>query len=298
MKRQLIIYDFEVVRSGFWCVTFALPEENKIVQIWDDRDELREFYEAHRTDVFCGFNVKHYDKWIFAGILAGFDPWKINEWIITEKRQGFEFSDALNFFPIITFDTMAGYRTSLKELEGHMGVSIEESKVDFNTLRPLTEDEIEDMLFYNKHDVLQTMQLMLERHLTGDTNDFMPKLALINRFKKPIEWLSKTSANLTESILGCVRQEHDDMWDFDIPDTLDIDKYRAVLNWYKNPENHYEDAFLAVTVAGLPTVFRWGGVHGCPDEPMMYEGELLDIDVTFMKHWGYSNALNVYQRCA
>lgn len=261
MKRELIILDFEVFKS-FWCVTFAQPFSNKITQIWNDRKALVDFHAEHVHDIWCGFNIKHYDQWIFKAILADFNPWHMNEWIITQGRQGFEFSDALRYFPLIIFDTMAGYRNSLKEIEGFLGQDIEETKVDFRLMRPLTDEEIEDVLKYNLHDVLMTAEVMAERHLTKDPNDFLPKLVLINTFHKPIEWLSKTSASLTEHILGAVKQEFDDEWDLQIPDCLEIDKYRFVLDWYRNPENHHDSAYLDCIIAGMACRFGWGGMHG------------------------------------
>lgn len=261
MERKLICMDYEVF-AEFWCVTFAIPQDNRIVQIWDSREDLIEFYEAHCNDVFVGFNIKNYDQWIMKCILAGLDPWKMNEWIITQGRQGWEFSDVLRYYRLIIFDVMSGYRNSLKLLEGFMGDSIEETKVDFRTMRKLTDEEIEDVLFYNAHDVTECLEVMLQRHLTKDPNDFLPKLVLINRFNKPIDWLSKTSASLTEAILGATKQEFNDEWDLQIPDTLSIKKYRFVLDWYLDPKNRNPDAFLECKVAGMDCKFAWGGMHG------------------------------------
>ena len=90
----ILFYDFEVFKHD-WLVVFINPgarEENVIV---NDSGKLREFYEAHKEDIFVGYNSRHYDQYIFKGILAGFDPKEINDWIIVEDRKGWEFSDGL-----------------------------------------------------------------------------------------------------------------------------------------------------------------------------------------------------------
>ena len=49
---------------------------------------------------------------------------------------------------------------SLKAIEGHLRMDIRESEVDFTLVRPLTEEELEETVFYCKHDVDATAKLV------------------------------------------------------------------------------------------------------------------------------------------
>lgn len=277
MKRQLIFLDFEVF-AQFWCVTFALPYENRIVQIWNDRIEFLRFYNEHKDDVYVGYNIKGYDQWIFKCLVAGFDPYSMNNHIIVYGKQGWTFSDVLRKIRLNIFDVITSFR-SLKELEGFMLDDIRESKVDFRIERELTDEEIEEVLFYNRHDVLETMNVFEQNHLLKRPNDMSPLLHLLNMYHLPISSISKTSAQLTTEILGADRQEYNDEWDLQIPDTLDIKKYKFVLDWYNNPLNRSDDAYLECEIAGMKCVFGWGGVHGGIDGIIVQNRAIIDADV-------------------
>lgn len=276
-KRQLIFLDFEVFEK-FWCVTLALPYENRIVQIWNDRDEFVRFYKEHQDDVYVGYNIKMYDSWVFKAILAGFDPWDMNKHIIVYKKNGWTFSDVLRKFPLNVFDVLSAFR-SLKEYEGFMLDDIRETTVDFNIARELTEKEIEEVLFYNRHDVLETMEVFRNNHLLKKPNDLSPLLHLLNMYHLPISNISKTNAQLTTAILGAERQEYSDEWDLQIPDTLKISKYRFILDWYLNPKNRYDDAYLECEIAGMQCSFGWGGVHGGLNGIIIQNRTIIDADV-------------------
>lgn len=278
MKRQLIFLDFEVF-AQFWCVTFALPYENRVVQIWNDRDEFLRFYNEHKDDVYVGYNIKGYDQWIFKALVAGFDTWSINKHIIEYGKQGWTFSDALRKIKLNIFDVIQSFR-SLKELEGFMLDDIRETTVDFRIERELTDEEIEEVLFYNRHDVLETMNVFEQNHLLKKPNDMAPLLHLLNMYHLPIDRISKTSAQLTTEILGAERQEYNDEWDLQIPDTLDIMRYKFVLDWYLNPRNRNSDAYLECEIANMQCVFGWGGVHGSRNGIILKNRAIIDADAT------------------
>ncbi|MCD8089939.1 MAG: hypothetical protein LUD81_04850, partial [Clostridiales bacterium] len=76
--------------------------------------------------------------------------------------------------------------------------------------------------------------------------------------------LDRTNPQLTAMILNAKKQEHDDEFMISFPKTMEIKKYKSVVDWYKNVENrHYgKDNNLKIDVAGVPHQFGWGGVHG------------------------------------
>ena len=280
MKRQLIFLDFEVF-AQFWCVTFALPYENRVVQIWNDREEFLRFYNEHKDDVYVGYNIKGYDQWIFKALVAGFDTWSMNKHIIEYGKQGWTFSDALRKIKLNIFDVIQSFR-SLKELEGFMLDDIRETTVDFRIERELTDEEIEEVLFYNRHDVLETMNVFEQNHLLKKPNDMAPLLHLLNMYHLPISSISKTNAQLTTEILGAERQEYNDEWDLQIPDNLIIKENRFVLDWYKNPKNRYAEAFLNCEIYGMDVTFGWGGVHGSVNGIILRNKAILDCDISSM----------------
>ena len=49
--------------------------------------------------------------------------------------------------------------------------------------------------------------------------------------------IGKTKPQLSAIILNATRQEHNDEFDIDFPDTMLIEKYTHVVDWYRNPEN-------------------------------------------------------------
>ena len=282
MARELLFVDTEVLASGWWCITIAIPHQNRIVQIWDDTEALDTFYNEHKGDVWVGYNIKGYDTYIIQGILAGFNPFDISQWIIRHGKNGWGFSKFLRYYPLIVFDTMTRNDPSLKTFEGFMGDDIRESGVDFMLERKPTEAEVEELLFYNRHDVLETMEVFRQRHVTGDPNDFEPKLRLINLFNKPIEWISKTSARMTSAILGAERKEFADEWDIQLPSTLRLDKYRYVAEWFMFPQSHYAGAELECEIAGVPTTFAWGGMHGAIKNMIVKDVPIIDADCASM----------------
>ena len=80
----MIFIDFEVFAYDWLCVCIDPAEGRKV--IINDRDELRTYYEAHKTDVWVGFNIRHYDQYIFKGIMLDMDPKRLNDFIIGQVK--------------------------------------------------------------------------------------------------------------------------------------------------------------------------------------------------------------------
>ena len=133
-------------------------EEHVVV---NDPDELERLYNENRKDIWAGFNSRHYDQYIFKGILCGFDPKKINDWIIIKDRPGYQFSSLFRNYPLNNYDVMNNIDRGLKVFEGFMGNSIRETSVPFDIDRKLTDEEIAETVKYCRHDVEQTIQVFL-----------------------------------------------------------------------------------------------------------------------------------------
>ena len=243
----------------------------------NDPEYLEKLYEEHKNDIWVGFNSRFYDQYILKGILCGFDPKKINDFIIEKGNPGWKFSSLFREIPLINYDVMLGTDRGLKSFEGFMGNNIKESSVPFNIERKLTQAEIEETVKYCRHDVEQTIDVFMKR-----IDEFNTMMYFVKHFKLPMSALSKTKAQLAADILGGNHkgQNFDDEFQFPILDCLDLKKYKFIADWYKNSENHdYEKSQDGVMVAGVEHTFSWGGGHGAIPK-YHAKGDFLIIDVT------------------
>lgn len=275
---MLHFIDFEVFAHDWLCVIMSPTHKTKEV-IVNDRDKLKAYYEKYKNEIFVGYNIRRYDQFIFKGILLGFNPKDVNDWIIVKDRTGWKYSDLFwsKDVNITLYDVIPG-KVGLKKLEAFMGNNIKESDVDFLLNRKLNAAEIAQTIEYCTHDVEQTMQVFLYR-----MTHFDAVRGLRKEFNLPLSDLGKTDAQLAATILGATKRTYDDEWNIRLPDTARLGKYAAVGEWFLNPENQREKAMLSIDIAGVPHDFGWGGVHGAvknyihecaPDEIML----MVDVD--------------------
>lgn len=292
-KSKIHGYDFEVYSKINWfCVTFINYEDrNKEVVIVNDRAKLIEFYNEYKDDIFISYNGRQYDTGIFKGILDGMNVGYVNDKLIKEGKKPFQVVKNAKKYPLNDYDTILKDK-SLKQLEAFMGDDIRETEVDFNIDRPLTQEEIEQTLYYNHHDVIEVLRV-----LDYCWDDFEGQLDIIELYGLDMSYFTKTKVQLAVSpkILNAVDQHTlDDEFDIRLPDTIQLsDKYRFIPEWYMNPKNwRYKEHFrsednqhnnqLCCTVAGIPHVFAWGGCHGADDKEAVFEGIILHADVASM----------------
>lgn len=282
----MLFYDFEVFKEDWLVVVIDMMKKEEHVII-NDPAALEKLHSENMNEIWVGFNSRHYDQYIFKGILCGFDPKKINDYIIVKGNPGWKFSSLLRNVKLINYDVMTNIDRGLKTFEGFMGNDIRESSVPFDIDRKLTIKELEETVKYCRHDVQQTVEVFLERKDDFEAHMGLVKIACKD---KPLDLflLSKTKVQLSSIILDANKKEHNDEFDIDFPSTLKIEKYTEVLDWYANPKNrtYYKTVEgkkpqknqLDIMVAGVPHVFGWGGVHGAIDK---YHGEgyYLNMDV-------------------
>lgn len=292
-KSKIHGYDFEVYSKINWfCVTFINYEDrNKEVVIVNDRAKLIEFYNAYKDDIFISYNGRQYDTGIFKGILDGMNVGFVNDKLIKEGKKPFQVVKNAKKYPLNDYDTILKDK-SLKQLEAFMGDDIRETEVDFNIDRPLTQEEIEQTLYYNHHDVIEVLRV-----LDYCWDDFEGQLDIIELYGLDMSYFTKTKVQLAVSpkILNAVDQHTlDDEFDIRLPETIQLsDKYKFIPEWYTNPKNwRYKEHLrsednqhnnqLCCTVAGIPHVFAWGGCHGADDKEAVFEGIILHADVASM----------------
>lgn len=283
----MLFYDFEVF-SHDWLVVIDDMKNHKEHVIINNPEELEKIYNENINDIWVGFNNRHYDQYIFKGILCGFNPKRINDWIILKGNPGWKFSSLFRRISLNNYDVMANIDRGLKFFEGSMGHSIKESSVPFDIDRKLTDEEIEETVKYCRHDVHETIEVFLHRKEDFEAHLGLVKLACEG---KPLDLslISKTKAQLSAYILEATWKEHNDEFDIDFPSTLKIKKYTEILDWYKDTNNRcyarhisgkktLEKVQLKTMVASVPHQFGWGGAHGAL---LQYhdEGYYLNMDV-------------------
>lgn len=272
----LLFYDFEVFKYD-WLVVVMDMTAKKTHVIINSPEELEALYKANIKEIWVGFNSRHYDQYILKAILCGFDPKKVNDYIITKGNPGWKFSSLFRQFPLWNYDVMLNTDVGLKSFEGFMGNDIKETSVPFNINRKLTPEEIAETVKYCKHDVEQTVQVFLKR-----TEEFNTMMYFIKHFGLSMDYISKTKAQLAAEILGGNRKgaDFDDEFQFPILDCLHLNKYKHIAEWYANPENHdYSKKQDKQIVAGVEHTFAWGGGHGARAK-YSADGVFLIIDVT------------------
>jgi len=257
-----------------WLVVIINPIEKSVTRIVNDPEALKDYFYAHDKEIWIGYNNRRYDQYIMKAILLGMNPKEVNDWIIRDNKPGWQYSSLFNKISMINFDTMLRMDTGLKSLEAFMGNDIRETSVPFDIDRPLTKEEIEQTFFYCNHDVEQTIEVWLARKA-----EFDAAMGLVKIFDLPLTYMGKTGAQRVAKILGGKGRKFDDEFEFPIVDTLRLKKYRAVRDWYRNPENHDYKKKQKVMIAGVEHTLAWGGLHGAIKK-YYGEGIYLMADVT------------------
>lgn len=272
---KFILFDFEVFKHD-WLVVFKQPTKEHVV-IVNDYEKLKTFYNENKNNIFVGYNNNHYDNFILKAILNDINPYKVSKWLIEDKKNGWQFPEINKnvFFNSLDLmqDISGALGISLKEIESNLGMSIEESNVSFDIDRELTQEEIEETIFYCKHDVDATEKLMEVR-----ADYIKAKLLLINTFGLPMNCISKTNAQLTAEVMNPRKQTYDDELNYDMPANVQL-KDKSILELYTTPLD--KKSFLIRNICGVEHKLAFGGLHGA-DENSQYDdsdGEIINADV-------------------
>lgn len=163
---------------------------------------------------------------------------------------------------------------SLKQLEGFLGMDIVESVVPFDIDRPLTKEEKEDVAKYNRADLYGTLERFKQRK-----NTFKTKMLLVKEFELPKDYICKTNAKLTETILlsqnrGMNTRARKNFQLSDLPCNWEVPEIKKVYDFFITAlyelEKHNWDTkkcdktklSLVIDVLGVEHTFALGGVHG------------------------------------
>ena len=264
-------YDTECFAHDF-LVVFKERDTGIYYAYHNDNEAIKGFMLENEDAIFCGFNTKSYDQYILKAICAGFSPEELkelNDWLIKDdSHQGWQYPALQGIYfrfnnVDIRDDVQMGL--SLKSIEGHLGMSIEETEVDFNLDRPLTKEELKLTVKYCIHDVDATEKLSEIRKDYLKTKLNLGKRASLDSVKA----LSSTNAKLTALMLGAVRREWKDGRDYVYPPNLDLSVIpKEILDFFNTihdmsiPDEVLFKTSLNIKIGEMPCKYAWGGVHG------------------------------------
>ena len=271
-SKPILFFDFEVFPSWTLMCYKYLGKEETIAISSDDPDFGQEVSHVLTNAIIMGYNIKTYDLRIARAVIAGWTPnevYKLSKAIINDTK--YPMNDyrywSMFVFQDLIDDLHAG---SLKAIESNIGMSIEETEVDFD--KPtLTAEDKEMTIFYCKHDVAATEKLYEYRK-----NYIAAKLHCRNIFPIDIaDCYRSTTAKLCAKICGCVKARPSSTIYYQIPsrlkalfeETLPADFLEYLL---KTPMDNFKTTrnFFDNTVE-----YGLGGIHSTLTDTLICEAK-------------------------
>ena len=222
---------------------------------------VREFTQ---NKTLIGYNNYFYDDFILEAMSRGLKDKHIKEWndsIIHKKSK----AGMVKFTGCKTLDTFQQIdvsKPSLKRVEGNMGLSIEESKVDFNISRKLTPKENFETFEYCEYDVGQNRVIHQMRSEYFKSKDAIIQMLPENLREKAVKWNTTSIVGqllaprrkaparrlVSDEMLEMVPHEVAEMWR-ELDTTMDF---------------KFKKKKVIVEEFGNSIEFGWGGLHGVP----------------------------------
>lgn len=280
----MLFYDIEVYKFDSLIVLKDI-DNNVVGKFWNNPE--RQFVEDPtgfegledlvRDHVLVGYNNYFYDDYILTLMLLPQTSLQTiikaaNDKIISGQGTRFKVSSIIK--SLDTMQQISVAHPSLKQIEGNMGRSIVESKIDFTIDRPLTPDERAETERYCEYDVESTIEIYKLRIKSY----FDCKTSLINMLPEDDRWRADRWNTTTLSALILTGGEQSKEWQ-----TLHgLDKYwRKVRGIPSEVWDMWESCTTPETIMGKgksrtikafgnTIVFGLGGLHGAPDKPCRY----------------------------
>lgn len=275
---RIVTYDFEVF-SQDWLVVLKDKETGIYTAIHNDNEAFKQ--AMNEDTIYVGFNSKFYDQYIAKGVMCDFTPPELkslNDYII-RGEQGWQyplFNGVYWSFNNVDIRDDMQVGLSLKTIEGHLGLPIRESNVDFNINRPLTKEEIEETITYCKWDVDTTEKLIDLRKDYLKNKIQVGNIAGVSESKA----LSMTNAKLTAAILNATRKEHNDERNYKYPLNLkreyipkEVFEFFDRLQDMSIPSEIIFTEKMEIAVGECPITIGYGGIHGAIPNYMFEETE-------------------------
>lgn len=248
----------------------------EFIEIHNDNIAIERFI-SDEDPIFIGFNIRDYDQHILKCGLLGYEPELVKEandiiiesnnpieiynWFRENNAGWTELPALVDLFPDIQ------NKPSLKLLEGFMGLSIEECSIPWDIDRPLTQEEVDEVFFYCRNDVIATMELWNLRQ------DYVQaKIRLCELFGvDPLKELKHPMARVAADLLEAERTEYPNE-DYVFPEHLNTDNLPDCVFHFANNFDRDEGLTTTKNTKGNPhtvlfdfygcsTTVGVGGIH-------------------------------------
>ena len=155
-------------------------------------------------------------------------------------------------------------------------MGIQETEVDFNLDRPLTQEELESTIVYCKHDVDAT------ETLTELRKDYLKNKINLGRMAglPEVKAMGMTNAKLTAAMLKARASPHDDERQYVYPDNLLREWIpQEVFDFF---DRMYDETLsdkevfsgkLNLMIGECPVTIAYGGIHGAIPNIIWKEGD-------------------------
>lgn len=218
--------------DNFW--VFINIVSGECVRIHNNNSAIAQFIEDY-DPILVGYNLRDYDQHILKANLLGYSPEEIKEVseVMITANDGFAIYEYfqnegwVDIPPLIDLIHDIVGKPSLKQLEGYMGSSIEECSVPFDIDRPLTDNEIEDVLTYCEHDVKNTLNVWELRQDYINSKARMCSILNVD----PLDELKHPMPRVVADLLRAEKQYYDNE-DYVIPDDVCMANIPSPVYWF------------------------------------------------------------------
>lgn len=247
-------FDIEVLPNWYAVVIGdETNDKNKMAVITSDNvnaSNLLKLIFDNENYCYVGYNIKRYDLIILNAIIKGCSTnllYKLNRFLITNdilEQQRILNSTCIDLYNKrynVKYyqDLMDDNVGSLKEKEAVLGLSIEESKVNFDK-EYLTEEDKQDLIYYCKQDVYATTEYF-NNYYKSYVN---AKLDVGNLFNIPIDIVYKST---NPSLVGEILTRNNYIKRFNDENNTKINLHNKIKNYVEeNVEKEVLDYLLDI----------------------------------------------------
>lgn len=274
-KPDLWFSDCEVYAYDLIWV-FKNNRSGVVVWFHNDVNAVMDFIADHPNIWLVGYNFRDYDQYILKGTLMGYTNKQLKE--LNDILIYDTFRDAWDYLgkeswevevpPIIDLFHDIVPRKSLKEIEGNIGMDVEETNVSFDIDRPLSKDELQGAIHYCIHDVEATEKLYHLRHDYIRTKKTLCEMSGLS----DAEMMKNTNARVVAEALHAehcdpigtfgkewyIERLPEDIVDFDrLPET--VRTFVSSINTFSGWRDELEPVLFDLW--GTPTIMGVGGLH-------------------------------------
>ena len=283
--KDFVFYDIEVFKH--WTLVVFKDINKNTLGLFNSDTGFNGLIDFIKGKILVGYNNYNYDDFILTSLLqenASQTTIKaINDNIMNGMRPGIEKDRSIE--SLDCFQQINVAKSSLKKIEANLGLSIEETEVDFDLDRELTEDEKQRTIKYCCHDVEATIDIFKLRWYSY----FVPKLTIISMLDKSVQEMAikwNTTTITAQLLMGNTKAKR---WRYYRLEEVEP-KYKVpkeVLDMWNEAEaeiagitgNHnFKGGKVSVDSMDCLFEFGFGGLHGVANSGMVFEDvKLLDV---------------------